>query len=449
MSKSYLIKGATLINEGKIKKASVWIKDEKIHQIFEKNIPENFENTAIINAEGLYLIPGVIDDQVHFREPGLTHKAEIYTEAKAAVAGGITSFMDMPNVKPQTVNQTLLAERFETAKEKSLANFSFYFGATNNNLAEILKTNPQNVCGLKVFMGSSTGNMLVNNPETLTNIFKNVKIPIAVHCEDENTIKTNTKYYKEKFGENLPIKYHYLLRSAEACFKSSSFAVNLAKKYGTRLHVLHLSSSKEMDLFDNSKPLEEKKITAEVCLHHLWFNSDDYDKYGTRIKWNPAVKTNADQEALWKALLSDKIDVIATDHAPHTILEKNNTYFKAPSGGPMVQHSLLAMLECYRQNKISLETIVTKMCHNPAILFNINNRGFIRENYFADLVLFDLTQQQTVEKNNILYKCGWSPLEGQLLHSKITHTFVNGNLVYENGKFNETIKGKALTFNRK
>ena len=442
-----LIKNTQVVNEGKIFKASVLIENDTISAILTEN--ENVSDAdKIIDAEGLYLLPGVIDDQVHFREPGLTHKADIYTESRAAVAGGVTSFMDMPNVNPQTTTQKLLQEKFDIAKEKSLANYSFYFGATNNNLEEVLKTDPKKVCGVKVFMGSSTGNMLVDDEEVLSEIFKKSPVLIATHCEDEETIKRNTQIYKEKYGEDLPIKFHPEIRSAEACYKSSSFAVSLAKKYGTRLHVLHLSSAGEMELFDNNIPAKDKKITAEVCVHHLWFNADKYEEKGTRIKWNPAVKYKKDQDALLQALLNDKIDVIATDHAPHTDEEKNNTYFKAPSGAPMVQHSLVTMLEMYHQGKISLEKIVEKMSHTPADIFQVEKRGYIREGYKADLVLVNLNSGFKVDKSNILYKCAWSPLEGTVFNSKVEKTFVNGHLVYDNGIFDETKKGEALTFNR-
>ena len=444
----YHIKNVLIVNENQKFKGSILIKNGFIERIIIGNHKIDRDSAIVIDGKGKLLMPGIIDDQVHFREPGLTLKANIYTESKAAVAGGITSFMEMPNTVPQTVTQELLKEKFDVAANSSLANYSFYFGATNDNIKEIIKTDPKNVCGIKVFMGSSTGNMLVDNKESLERIFAQAPTLVAVHCEDETTIKTNTQKYKARFGKDVPIKYHPLIRSAEACYKSSSMAVNLAKKHGTRLHILHLSTQKELDLLDNSIPLREKKITGEICVHHLWFDDRDYDKYGTRIKWNPAIKSETDKNALFEALLDDRLDVIATDHAPHTRGEKTNSYFKAPSGGPLVQHSLNVMLEFYHRNKISLEKIADKMCHKPAELFQIEKRGYIREGYMADLILVDLDTDYTVTKDNILYKCGWSPFEGQTFHSMITHTFVNGNLVYENGVFNEEIKGRALHFDR-
>lgn len=443
----YLIKNATIINEGKSFQASLTISNESIVEIFT-DIPStlNLNNYIIIDAEGKFLIPGVIDDQVHFREPGLTHKGEIYTEAKAAVAGGVTSFMEMPNTNPQTTTIAELEKKFKIAAEKSLANFSFYLGATNDNIEELLKVDNNNVCGIKVFMGSSTGNMLVDNEETLNNIFSKCKSLIAVHCEDENTIQKNILEYKQKYGENVAINKHPEIRSGEACFKSSSLAVKLAKKYNSRLHILHLSTEKEISLLSQSSDLENKRITAEVCVHHLWFNDSDYDKYGTKIKWNPAIKKESDRSALIKALKNNLIDVVATDHAPHTIEEKQNSYFKAPSGGPLVQHSLNAMIELHKKGDISLEQVVEKMCHNPARIFGVKNRGFIRKGYFADLVLVDLNSSYTVDNNNILYKCKWSPFEGTTFNSVVTHTFVNGKLVYNNGVFDESVKGKALEF---
>ena len=444
----YYIKNVLIVNENQKFKGNILIKDGLIEGVFKGIHEIELDDTIIIDGKGKLLIPGIIDDQVHFREPGLTLKANIYTESKAAVAGGITSFMEMPNTVPQTVTQELLKEKFDVAANSSLANYSFYFGATNDNIEEIIKTNPKNVCGIKVFMGSSTGNMLVDNEESLKRIFAQAPTLVAVHCEDEATIKANTEKYRAQFGEDVPISYHPVIRSAEACYKSSSMAVGLAKKHGTRLHILHLSTKKELDLLDNSIPLKEKKITGEICVHHLWFDDRDYDKYGTKIKWNPAIKSKTDKNALFEALLDDRLDVIATDHAPHTQGEKTNSYFKAPSGGPLVQHSLNVMLEFYHQKKISIEKIVDKMCHKPAELFQIDKRGYIKEGYMADLVLVDLDTEYTVTKDNILYKCGWSPFEGQTFHSKVTHTFVNGNLVYENEVFNEDIKGKALKFNR-
>lgn len=440
-----LIKNATIVNEGKIFQSDLFLQNGIIQEI-----SENIDRTAeqVVDATGKHLIAGVIDDQVHFREPGLTHKAEIYTEAKAAVAGGITSFMEMPNTKPQSLTQELLEKKFKRAAKVSLANFTFFMGASNDNLDEVLKTDPKTVGAVKIFMGSSTGNMLVDNRSVLEEIFAKSPMLIAVHCEDESTIQTNTKKYKAQFGENIPIEYHPKIRSAEACYKSSSMAVELAKKHNTRLHVFHLSTAKEMELFDNSIPLEEKRITAEVCIHHLWFDESQYAKKGTHIKWNPAVKTLTDRKAVFQALLDDKIDLIATDHAPHTLEEKENTYFKAPSGGPLVQHALPAMLEFYHQGKMTLPKIVEKMCHAPAVCFQIENRGFIREGYAADLVLIDLNKPWQVKKDNILYKCGWSPFEGITFQSSITHTWVNGHLAYVNGYFDESQKGQRLLFNR-
>ena len=440
-----LIKNATIVNEGKIFQSDLFLQNGIIHKI-SKHIDDPCDD--VIDATGHYLIPGVIDDQVHFREPGLTHKAEIYTEAKAAVAGGITSFMEMPNTNPQSLTQELLEKKFKRASKVSLANFTFFMGASNDNLDEVLKTDPKTVGAVKIFMGSSTGNMLVDNRSVLEEIFAKSPMLIAVHCEDESTIQSNTEKYKAQFGENIPIEYHPKIRSAEACYKSSSMAVELAKKHNTRLHVFHLSTAKEMELFDNSIPLEEKRITAEVCIHHLWFDESQYAKKGTHIKWNPAVKTPTDRKAVFQALLDDKIDLIATDHAPHTLDEKDNTYFKAPSGGPLVQHALPAMLEFYHQGKMTLQKIVEKMCHAPAVCFQIQNRGFIREGYAADLVLIDLNKPWQVNKENILYKCGWSPFEGVTFQSSITHTWVNGHLAYVNGYFDESQKGQRLLFNR-
>ena len=444
-----LIANATIINENKTFEGHILISEGKIDCIYDsKTQISKIDHGKYIEAKGKILIPGVIDDQVHFREPGLTHKADIYTESRAAIAGGITSYMEMPNTNPQTVTQARLKEKFDLAKTKSLANYSFYIGATNDNIEELLKTDPKKVCGIKVFMGSSTGNMLVNNPESLEKIFSQAPVLIATHCEDEETIMTNTTDYKKRYGEDVPISCHPEIRSDEACYKSSSLAVNLAKKHNARLHILHLSSKKELELFDSETPLKNKKITSEVCVHHLWFEKKDYTKYGTRIKWNPAVKEKEDREALFEGLLSNKLDVVATDHAPHTRDEKDNTYFKAPSGGPLVQHSLQAMLEFYFQGKISLEKIVEKMCHAPADIFKIKNRGYIKEGFWADLVLLDLNTSQKVDSSNILYKCEWSPFEGVTFHSKIAYTIINGNVVYQDGKFHENNKGMALEFNR-
>ena len=441
-----LIKNATIVNENNTFLGDVLIENELIKKI-SSNI-ESDQNTQIIDAKGSYLIPGFIDDQVHFREPGLTHKATIATESRAAAAGGITTFIEQPNTVPNATTQKLLEDKFEIASNTSYVNYSFMFGGTNDNLEELLKTDPKKVAGIKLFLGSSTGNMLVDDVEVLEKIFSSTKMIISVHCEDEATIRKNTALYTEKFGENIPIKYHPIIRSEESCYISSSKAIELAKKTGARLHIFHLSTEKETHLFRNDIPLEEKQITAEVCIHHLWFNDDDYDKKGTFIKWNPAVKAEKDRLGLWKALLDDRIDVLATDHAPHTLEEKNNVYCKAPSGGPLVQHAVMAILEKVKEGVISIEKAVEKMSHNPAKLFQIEKRGFIKEGYFADIVLIDPNKPQTVTKENILYKCGWSPFEGTTFSHSITHTFVNGNLVYENGKFNENIRGKRLTFNR-
>jgi len=442
---STLIRNALLINEGKIFLADVFIQNGLIAQIGQSL---EVQADDIIDAGQKYLMPGIIDDQVHFRDPGLTHKADIYTESKAAVAGGITSFMEMPNTQPQTLTQDLLELKFKKANEVSLANYSFFMGASNDNLEEVLKTDPKNVGAIKIFMGSSTGNMLVDDKSVLENIFEKSKMLIAVHCEDEAIIRQNTAHYKSIYGEDVPIEIHPKIRSEEACYKSSSMAIELAKKHDTRLHVFHLSTAKEMELFRNDIPLEEKRITAEVCIHHLWFDDSQYADKGTHIKWNPAVKSKADKEAVFQALLDDRIDIIATDHAPHTLEEKNNTYFNAPSGGPLVQHALVAMLEFYHDRKISLEKIVEKMCHSPAICFQVENRGFLRKGYAADLVLFELNNPWTVKRDNILYKCGWSPFEGNTFKSRVSHTWVNGHLVYQNGKFDESQKGHRLTFSR-
>ena len=440
-----LIKNAQLVNEGKIYKADVLIENKIIKQI---DAEINIDADTIIDAEGLHLLPGVIDDQVHFREPGLTHKANIYTESKAAVAGGITSFMEMPNTNPQALTQELLEDKYQIAAETSIANYSFFMGASNDNLEEVLKTDPKTVGAIKIFMGSSTGNMLVDNRTVLEELFKKSPMLIAVHCEDEETIQKNTEKAKQQFGEEVPISEHPNIRSAEACYKSSSMAVELAKKHNTRLHVFHLATEKEIELFANTLPLAEKRITAEICIHHLWFDESKYAEKGTLIKWNPAVKKVSDKTALFQALLDDKLDVIATDHAPHTLEEKSNTYFNAPSGGPLVQHALPAMLAFVNQEKISLEKVVEKMCHNPAICFEVENRGYIREGYFADLVLVDLDKSWEVTKENILYKCGWSPFEGETFNAQITHTFVNGHIAYEYGSFDETQRGMRLTFDR-
>lgn len=442
-----LIKKAKIVNEGRIFESDVLIEGEFITEI-SPNINHKSSNCKIIEANGNYLIPGAIDDQVHFREPGLTHKGDIASESRAAVAGGITSFIEQPNTVPNAVTQELLEQKYQIAAEKSYANYSFMMGGTNDNLEEVLKTNPKNVAGIKLFLGSSTGNMLVDNPETLEKIFANTKMLIAVHCEDETTIKNNLEKYKAQYGEDIPVTVHHLIRSEEACYLSSSKAIELAKKTGARLHVFHLSTAKEMDLFTNKIPLEEKQITAEVCIHHLWFTNEDYQTKGNFIKWNPAVKTAADRDALWKALLDDRIDVIATDHAPHTLEEKSQKYLSAPSGGPLVQHALVALFEAYHQGKISVEKIVEKMCHNPAKIFKIEKRGFIKKGYYADLVIVDPAKPWNVNKDTLLYKCGWSPFEGTNFKSRISHTFVNGQLVYENAAVKEIRAGKRLLFDR-
>jgi len=440
-----LIKNAKLVNERQVYLSDVLIENKIIKQI-SNEIKIDADYT--IDAKGLHLLPGVIDDQVHFREPGLTHKANIYTESKAAVAGGITSFMEMPNTNPLALTQEILEEKYVIASKTSIANYSFFMGASNDNLEEVLKTDPRKVGAIKIFMGSSTGNMLVDNSNVLEEIFKKSPMLIAVHCEDEDTIQKNTLLAKKEFGEDIPISEHPNIRSAEACYKSSSMAVELAKKNNTRLHVFHISTEKEIKLFDNTIPLSEKRITAEVCIHHLTFDESQYDEKGTLIKWNPSVKKASDKEALFQALLDDKLDVIATDHAPHTLEEKANNYFDAPSGGPLVQHALPVMLEFAKKGKISIEKVVEKMCHNPAICFKVEKRGFIREGYFADLVLVNLDKPWEVNKNNILYKCGWSPFEGETFNAQITHTFVNGHIAYKYGNFNETQRGMRLTFDR-
>ena len=444
---SILIKNAHIVNEGSIFQGDVLIENDIIAEV-SNSISAKSSDTKIIDADGQYLMPGMIDDQVHFRQPGLTHKADIETESKAAVAGGITTFIEMPNTIPQATTIELLEDKFSIAKETSWANYSFMFGGTNDNLDEILKVDPKKVAGLKLFLGSSTGNMLVDNPETIENIFSKTKLLISTHCEDEATIKKNLEEHIKEYGDDIPIEKHPVIRSEEACYLSSSKAIELAKKTGARLHVFHLSTEKETHLFNNKLPLSEKKITAEVCIHHLWFSDEDYKTKGTKIKWNPAVKTKKDREGLLKALKDDRIDVIATDHAPHTKEEKNNVYTKAPSGGPLVQHALVALMEMYHRGLISLEKIVEKTAHNPAILFQIKDRGYIRRGYKADLVLLDLQAPWTVNKENILYKCGWSPFEGQVFKSRVTHTFVNGVLAYENLKFPNRSRGERISFNR-
>lgn len=445
---SIVIRNAIIINEGKSYLSDLLIKDELISTIRpsdEINVPAG---TKTIDATGLLLIPGVIDDQVHFREPGLTHKGDIFSESRAAVAGGVTSFMDMPNTNPQTVSIEVLNEKYAIGSEKSVTNYSFYMGATNTNLDDVLKVDPSKVCGIKLFMGSSTGNMLVDNEIALQELFAKAHLPITAHCEDEPTIRKNSELYRAKYGEEIPVKMHPLIRSREACFRSSAHAVNLAKKFNTRLHILHLSTADELKLFSNEVSLNQKRITGEVCVHHLWFDESSYDELGTLIKWNPAIKTKYDRDALISGVNNNLIDIIATDHAPHTIIEKGNSYFKSPSGGPLIQHSLVVMLELWHRKVFSLEKIVEMMCHNPAVLFNISNRGFIREGYKADLCLVNPDSPWTVSKQNILYKCGWSPFERTTFRSKVVKTIVNGTIVYDNGVINEDYRGQRLMFNR-
>jgi dihydroorotase len=443
--KTILIKNAHIINRSKIFIGDIFIKNGFIERI-DNQINQSAD--IEINAEGKYAIPGIIDDQVHFREPGLTHKADLYTESRAAVAGGVTSFMEMPNTKPPTLTQELLQEKYHIASQKSLANYSFFMGTSNNNLEEVLKINPKNVCGIKIFMGSSTGNMLVDEPSTLEKLFSRTPMLIATHCEDEAIIRANEAAFRERYGDNIPIELHPDIRSAAACLKSSGLAVELAKKHDTRLHILHISTKEELDLFRNDFPLQQKRITAEVCVHHLWFNSDDYARLGTKIKWNPAVKSREHQTALLPALLDDHLDIIATDHAPHTREEKQNTYFNAPSGAPLVQHGLNVMLELHHQGWITLEKIVEKMCHAPAVCFQIDRRGFLDEGYWADLTIVDLHKKWRVSKENLWYKCGWSPLEGQTFTGKVESTIVSGHLAYHHGEFREEKTGARLLFER-
>lgn len=446
MAKKILIKNATIINEEKKFISDLLIVDTKIFEIKPNiKIQDDFE---IIDATGKVLIPGLIDDQVHFREPGLTHKATIKSESKAAIAGGITSFIEMPNTIPQTTTVKELKRKFKIAESSSYANYSFMFGATNSNLEEIKKIDKNEVAALKIFLGSSTGNMLVDDQDILRDIFLNTDLIIVVHSEDEQIINENLEKYKSKYGSNIPFELHSKIRSEEACLKSTKKIIKLAKETNARLHVFHLSTKSESLLFDNSMPLKDKKITSEVCVHHLWFSDHDYKNKQSLIKWNPSIKTSEDRNGIWDALLNDKIDVIATDHAPHTIKEKSKSYLECPSGGPLVQHALVSMIEHHFNNKISLEKIVTKMCHNPAILFQIKNRGFIRKGYFADLVLVDLNKPWIVDKQNILYKCNWSPFEGQKFNSQVTHTFVNGNLAYNKGDFSNELHGEKILFER-
>ncbi len=445
--KTLLIKNAKVVNEGIIFSGDVLILDDLIHEIAE-NISAKHSDTIIIDAQGSYLIPGAIDDQVHFREPGLTHKGTVASESRAAVAGGITSYMEQPNTVPNAITQEILEEKYTIAAKTSFANYSFMMGGTNDNLEEILKTNPKNVAGLKLFLGSSTGDMLVDSYESIEKIFTSTKLLIAVHSEDENTVKTNFEKFKATHGEDIPAEYHPKIRSAEACYKSTERIVKLAKKTGARLHVFHISTAKELEFFSNKIPLEKKQITAEVCIHHLWFSDEDYKTKGNLIKWNPAIKTSEDRKALWAALLDNRIDVVATDHAPHTLEEKQQMYTMAPSGGPLVQHAVVAMFEAFHQGKISVEKIVEKMAHNPAKIFKIEKRGFVKVGYYADLVIVNPNMPWNVSKDNILAKCGWSPFEGETFRSRITHTFVNGQLVYQNFKVNEVPFGKRLLFDR-
>ncbi|MFT6993462.1 MAG: dihydroorotase [Maribacter sp.] len=440
-----LLKNGKLVNEGKIQEVDILLDGELIVKI-AANISDT--SATLIDVKGNYIIPGIIDDQVHFREPGLTHKGTIATESRAALGGGITTFMEQPNTVPQATTIEKLEQKFTTARNTAFANYSFPFGGTNDNLEELKRLDKNSCSGIKLFLGSSTGNMLVDDEAILENIFSSTEMVISAHCEDETTIRRNLAAYMDKYGDDIPMEYHPLIRSEEACYLSSSRAIALAKKTGARLHVFHLSTAKEMDLFRNDIPLAEKKITAEVCIHHLWFSDADYKEKGAFIKWNPAVKTAQDRDALWEALLDDRIDVVATDHAPHTLEEKDNVYTKAPSGGPLVQHALPAMLEKHLEGKISLETMVQKMCHNPAILFQVEKRGYVREGFYADLAIVNLNSPWKVTKENIAYKCGWSPFENQTFKASVTHTFINGHLAYENGIFSEKRNAKRLTFNR-
>jgi len=443
-----LIRNSTIINEGRTFRSDLLIKDEIISAIGSADLMIVPTGSKIIDATGLLMLPGIIDDQVHFREPGLTHKGDIHSESRAAVAGGVTSFMDMPNTNPQTVTVDILNEKYRIGSENSLTNYSFYIGATNTNIDEVIKADPSQVCGIKLFMGSSTGNMLVDSETALKELFAKAILPITAHCEDEPTIRRNSEIYREKYGEDVPVKMHPMIRSREACFRSSSHAIKLAKEFNTRLHILHLSTADEMKLFSNELSLNQKRITGEVCVHHLWFDESSYDDLGTLIKWNPAIKTRFDRDALTDGVNNNLIDIVATDHAPHTLTEKRNSYFKAPSGGPLIQHSLVVMLELWHRKVFSLEKIVEMMCHNPSILFNVRKRGFIREGYKADLCLVDPDKPWIVSKENILYKCGWSPFEGTTFRSKVVQTIVNGTIVYDNGAINEDYRGQRLLFDR-
>ncbi|MFT5737509.1 MAG: dihydroorotase [Maribacter sp.] len=440
-----LLKNGKLVNEGKIQEVDILLDGELIVKI-AANISDT--NATVIDIKGNYIIPGIIDDQVHFREPGLTHKGTIATESRAALGGGITTFMEQPNTVPQATTIEKLEQKFTTARNTAFANYSFPFGGTNDNLEELKRLDKNSCSGIKLFLGSSTGNMLVDDEAVLEKIFSSTEMVISAHCEDETTIRRNLAAYTDKYGDDIPMEYHPIIRSEEACYLSSSRAIALAKKTGARLHVFHLSTAKEIDLFRNDIPLAEKKITAEVCIHHLWFSDADYKEKGAFIKWNPAVKTAQDRDALWEALLDDRIDVVATDHAPHTLEEKDNVYAKAPSGGPLVQHALPAMLEKHLEGKISLETMVQKMCHNPAILFQVEKRGYVREGFYADLAVVNLNSPWKVTKENIAYKCGWSPFQNQTFKASVAYTFINGHLAYENGIFSEKRNAKRLTFNR-
>ncbi len=443
--KTYLIKNARLVNEGRVIASDVLVRDGRIAKI-ASDISD--AAAVLIDAQGNYLMPGAIDDQVHFREPGLTHKGELYTESRAAVAGGITSYMEMPNTVPNTLTQELLEDKYKLAERRSLANYSFFMGASNENLDEVRRTDPKNVCGVKVFMGSSTGNMLVDNAKTLEGIFAESPILVATHCEDEATIRRNMDLFNKRYSDSILPMFHPLIRSAQACYRSSSLAVELAKKHNSRLHILHISTAKELDLFRNDIPLAEKRITSEACIHHLWFYDEDYERLGNWIKWNPAVKTEHDRNAIRAALLDGRIDIVATDHAPHTMEEKQRPYNSAPSGGPLVQHAVVAMAELVHQGVLTIEQMVEKMCHAPAVCFQVAERGYIREGYHADLVLLNMNSPWQVQKDNILYKCGWSPFEGQVFQSAVTHTFVSGHLAYANGHFDDSILGQRLQFTR-
>jgi dihydroorotase len=446
---SIYIKNATIVNEGKVFRGDLLIKDEMISDVGSIDPQVIPSGAKVIDASGLFLLPGVIDDQVHFREPGLTHKGDILSESKAAAAGGVTSFMDMPNTVPQTISIELLNQKYKIGAEKSLVNYSFYIGGTNTNLNELLDADPETVCGIKLFLGSSTGNMLVDDENVLREIFSKSQLLIACHCEDEPTVKKNSEIYRQMYGEDVPVKFHPMIRNREACYKTSSFAVGLAREYGTRIHILHLSTGDELKLFNNQLPVAEKRITGEVCIHHLWFEESDYERLGSSIKWNPSIKTIYDRDALIRGVNNDLIDIVATDHAPHTITEKQNTYFKSPSGGPLIQHSLVMMMEMYHNGSFSIEKIVEKMCHNPAILYRIKERGFIREGFKADICLVDPDKSWNVNSDNLLYKCGWSPFEGITFRSKVIMTIINGTIVYDNGIINENYRGQRLMFNHK